>query len=59
MTKPHCAALFAVFVFLCVLKHQPKGKSGEKKKARIKQINNLWTGTDGHLYGFRHLKLLS
>ncbi len=48
-------ALFR-FLFLRLFKHQPKGKSGEKEKARIKQINDLRTGTDGYLYGFYHLK---
>ena len=55
MTKPLYAALFR-FLFLRVFKHQPKGKSGQTAKARIKQINDFRTGTDGYLYGFYHLK---
>lgn len=55
MTKPLYAALFR-FLFLRLFKHQPKGKSGQTAKARIKQINDFRTGTDGYLYGFYHLK---
>lgn len=59
MTKPHDAALFPVFVFLCVFKHQPQDKSEKKEKARIKQINAPRTGTDGHCTASIILNLLS